>query len=250
MTQVFNAYSSYYNLIYKDKDYVAEVEYVYQLIKKYKPGSKDIVEFGSGTGKHALLFSQKGLNVLGIEPSTEMLRIAAQNANDSLSFQNDSIGSFNGNNTYDVALALFHVISYVNLNEAVLQAFKNVHKHLNPGGLFIFDVWYSAAVLTQLPEKRTKTIENEAIKVIRNATPVNHWNRNIIDVIYDITVLEKGTGRTHNFLETHEMRHFSIPELDLLAKATGFEILKAEEFGTAKQPGTDTWGVCFVLRKV
>lgn len=249
MTDVFNAYSSYYNLLYKDKDYAAEVEYVHQLIKKYKADSKNIVEFGSGTGKHALLFSQKGFNVLGVEPSTEMLNIAKQNVTDNLLFQNDSIGSFTGN-TYDVALALFHVISYVNSNEALLQAFKNVYKHLNPGGLFIFDAWYSPAVLTQLPEKRTKTIENETIRVTRNATPVNQWNRNVIDVIYDITVLEKETGNKYSFSETHQMRHFSSPELDLLAKTAGFEILKAEEFGTAKQPGPDTWGVCFVLRKV
>jgi hypothetical protein len=46
------------------------------------------------------------------------------------------------------------------------------------------------------------------------------------------------------------MRHFSIPEIELLAKLTGFEIIKTEEFLSGETPGPNTWGVCFVLSKV
>ena len=45
------------------------------------------------------------------------------------------------------------------------------------------------------------------------------------------------------------MRHFSIPEIKLLAEFSGFEFLKAEEFVTGNEPSPVTWGVNFILRK-
>ena len=249
MSKIFNALSTYYDLIYENKDYVGETAYIIELIKKFRPGTKKIVEFGSGTGKHAMLLCENGFQVMGVEPSSEMLEIAKQRVDTMLSFQNDSITSFSSSEQFDVATALFHVISYLNTNEELLLSFKNVHQHLSTDGLFIFDVWYSPAVLSQLPEKRTKIVENELIKVLRNANPINHWNNNVIDVIYDINVQEKLTGQNHQFSETHHMRHFSIPEIELLAQVTGFELLKTEEFGTSEIPGPNTWGVNFILRK-
>jgi len=60
---------------------------------------------------------------------------------------------------------------------------------------------------------------------------------------------DTGTGAVETFSETHPMRHFSLPELEWLASATGFERLCAEEFLTGASPGPDTWGLCLVWRK-
>lgn len=250
MSGNFNAYSSYYDLIYKDKDYVGESEYILNLLKKYANNVQTVVEFGSGTGKHALLFCQNGLSVVGVEPSQEMLNIANNNSHPNLSFKLDTIATYKSDNRYDAALSLFHVISYLNTNKELREAFENVNKHLKEGGLFIFDVWYSAAVLNLVPEKRTKTIENDLIQVVRYANPINHWNKNIIDVNYDIEITEKNDKLKHHIKETHSMRHFSIPEIEMLAHVSGFQILHTEEFGTSNLPGPQTWGVCFVLKKL
>jgi len=250
MNQNFNAYSSYYDLIYKDKDYVGESEYILNLLKTYGNEVKNIVEFGSGTGKHAMLFCQNGFYVEGVEPSQEMLNIASNNTHPNLSFKLNTIASYKSDNRYDAALSLFHVISYLNTNQELKEAFDNVNKHLKDGGLFVFDVWYTPAVLSLVPEKRTKTIENNLIEVVRHANPINHWNKNIIDVNYDIEINEKQSNLKHYIKETHPMRHFSIPEIEMLAQITGFKILHAEEFGTSKMPGPQTWGVCFILKKL
>ena len=37
---VFNEYAHYYDLLYKDKDYVGEAEYIDSLIKKYNGKTK------------------------------------------------------------------------------------------------------------------------------------------------------------------------------------------------------------------
>ena len=55
----FEKYSYYYDLLYEDKNYESEVEYVKTKLLKQKQNVKTILEFGSGTGRHARLLAQK-----------------------------------------------------------------------------------------------------------------------------------------------------------------------------------------------
>jgi ubiquinone/menaquinone biosynthesis C-methylase UbiE len=56
----FRKYASYYDLLYRDKDYSAEVVYIDSLVRRHCPESHYILELGSGTGRHALLLAQRG----------------------------------------------------------------------------------------------------------------------------------------------------------------------------------------------
>jgi hypothetical protein len=44
------------------------------------------------------------------------------------------------------------------------------------------------------------------------------------------------------------MRYLFLPEIDLLLRKTGMEIIESSEWMTGREPGFDTWGVCFVVR--
>jgi len=250
MSQNFNLYSQYYDLLYKDKDYLAETEYLLDLINQYSPQSKNLIELGSGTGKHANLLAVKGYQVLGIERSAEMVEIANRNKKDGVNFQIADITDFKTNESFDVALSLFHVISYLTSNESLIKTFENVQSCLNREGIFIFDVWHSAAVNFQAPEKRTKILHGENLEVTRNATPIIYSELNVVEVNYDIAVKNLKDGSTHSFEEQHPMRHFSRPEIELLAYATGFEVIHNEEFLSKATPSIETWGVCYILKKL
>jgi hypothetical protein len=56
-------YAAYYDLIYRDKDYAAEAEYVARLIRSSVPASRAILELGSGTGRHGRLLAAMGFDV-------------------------------------------------------------------------------------------------------------------------------------------------------------------------------------------
>ena len=58
MSANFNLYSKYYNLLYADKDYQGETSYIKNLLQKYFPSAKSILEFGSGTGGTWIKISQ------------------------------------------------------------------------------------------------------------------------------------------------------------------------------------------------
>ena len=60
MSQFGDLYSQYYDLLYSDKDYGKEVEYIDSLIKENSNNTQTILDMGCGTGKHAELLCDKG----------------------------------------------------------------------------------------------------------------------------------------------------------------------------------------------
>ena len=244
---VFNAYGRYYDLLYHDKDYPAEVAYVQQLLTQAGMTQGDILEFGSGTGKHGRLLAQRGYRVHGIERSPDMLQRAVQA--DGFTCELGDIGVVKLARTFDAVLALFHVISYQITNAQLHAVFTRASEHLALGGLFLFDFWYSPAVAIQRPEVRIKRWADTVVDITRIAEPKVMTHENRVDVHYTIFVRRLGDSTVDVLEETHPMRHFSLPEIDLLAEAHGFERTTAEAFLTGEVPSPATWGVCVVLRK-
>lgn len=248
MNQVFDAYSSYYDLFYHDKDYIAEVDYIDKLLTRYGNKVHEILEFGSGTGIHGKLLAQSGYKVTGIELSQQMVDRAEEIKG--FSCRQGDIRNVNLGRTFDAVISLFHVMSYQVTNLDIQAALSNAAAHLLSGGLFVFDFWYSPAVYAQKPKVRVKRMENDRLKIIRIAEPVIYPNENRIDVHYTIHVQETSSKKCEVLEEVHPMRHFSLPEIDLLAAATGFERIGVEEFLSGESPSESTWGVCVILRKI
>jgi SAM-dependent methyltransferase len=247
-SRVFNAYSRYYDLLYRDKDYTGEVEYVAALFARHGLSGCQLLELGSGTGKHGRLLAERGYQVTGVERSADMVARAIQTGG--FSCRQGDICSVKLGCTFDAVLSLFHVMSYQVSNSSINAVLARSAEHLKSGGLFVFDVWYSPAVCEQRPEIRVKRMTDGVVEITRIAEPVIYPNENRVDVNYTIFVREIATGAFETFGEIHPMRHFSLPELDFLADAHGFERLAAEAFMTGESPGKSTWGVCIVLRKM
>ena len=243
MIKVFDEYSKYYDLLYKDKDYIAESKYISDLIKRFSPNSKTVLELGCGTGKHALLLNQKGYEVFGIDLSQTMLDDAKKNGIDC------TIGdarTFRANKTFDTVLSLFHVASYQSSDEDLLDYFNTASLHLKPGDIFIFDCWYKPAVLAQLPEKRTKELENDDLKIKRFCKPNHIKEKSIVEVNYDIEITDKKMNEIKLISEKHTMRYFSTEDLQQFANEKNIELIHSEQWLTGKSPDESTWGVCFV----
>lgn len=215
------------------------------LLKTYSPQTKTILEYGCGTGGHGVLLNEFGYEVYGLEKSAEMADVARIRG---LKCEVADISDFSLGRTFDACISLFHVISYINDNENLINVFKNTKGHLKKGGVFIFDVWFTPAVMSQKPEVRVKKIENSEVEVMRIAIPSIDHIANTVGVNYQIILKEKGTGQYSEFQEVHNMRHFGIPEIGLIASATGFDVLKAEEFLSGQSPSDNTWGVNFILK--
>ena len=216
----FDDYAQYYDLLYQDKNYIEEVEYIEKHIKNNSSEAKSILELGCGTGAHAEYLATMGYMVHGVDMSEPML-VQAESRKEKLTsdiaerltFSYGDIRTVNINTKYDVVVSLFHVMSYQTSNDDLTAVFQTASKHLKPGGIFLFDFWYGPAVLIQKPETRIKRLENNEIKVTRLAEPVMHVNKNVVDVNYDVFIEQKETGHITQIQEKHEMRYIFLPEL-------------------------------------
>lgn len=244
---VFGDYSKYYNLLYKNKDYAREVSYVLNLIERYNPDSKTILDLGCGTGRHDELFAKRGYSVCGVDISEKMLEEANKLAEKGkLSFFKGDIRNLKLNQQFDVVISLFHVISYQTTNEDIRNTFETALKHLKNGGIFIFDCWYGPAVLSERPTVRVKRLEDENIKLLRVAEPVMYPNKNLVDVNYQIIIEDKQNGSYEKLNEIHKMRYLFKPEIESFLESAGFTLERYEEWLSGNEPGFDTWGVTFI----
>jgi SAM-dependent methyltransferase len=261
LMSVFGAYSRYYNLLYRDKDYSGEAAYVRSLIQEQHPKARTVLDLGCGTGRHASLLARMGYELTGVDRSHEMLAVAraqpsaAEPGGDSPRprvspvFVQGDIRAVRLGKTFDVVISLFHVMSYQTKNEDLRAAFDTAREHLNPGGLFIFDCWYGPAVLSHRPEVRVRRLEDDEILVTRLAEPVLHPNENLVDVRYEIFVRDKLRDRVDELSETHTMRYLFAPEVRLLLDGANLQLLGLREFMTDQSPGFDTWNAVFVAAK-
>ena len=253
---IFDAYSQYYNLLYRDKDYGGESSYVADIFEREKCGKK-LLDLGCGTAKHAIELVDRGFDILGVELSEQMLARALK-AKSSISpaskgrlrlVQGDAC-TFRAGEFFDIVSALFHVVSYQTTNESLRGFFTTAAAHLRPNATFLFDCWYGPAVLRTLPEPRMKTGQNDDCEVIRFATPRLRPNDNVVEVHYRILVKSVDTGQWAEFREQHDMRYLFLPELQLFASDCGFEKKEATEFLSGKALSLDTWSACIVARRL
>ncbi len=252
---VFGNYARYYDLLYRDKDYAGEAQFVHQLLQNYAPSTKSILELGCGTGVHAELLAKEGYQIHGVDLSTDMLLRATDRLSSlptelgsRLEFYQGDIREVRINKQFDAVISLFHVLSYQTTNEDLQAAFATVKAHLKPGGVFIFDCWYGPAVLSDRPGLRVKRLEDEEISVIRIADSLMYPNDNLVDVHYQVLIKQKTTGTVEELQETHKMRYLFKPEINLLLVQSGFEYIESREWMTNREPGFDTWGVYFIVR--
>jgi SAM-dependent methyltransferase len=247
---VFDKYSRYYDLLYKDKDYQSEANYVHGLIQAGNPDIKSILELGCGSGIHAQMLGRLGYSVHGIDVSQSMIENACSRADEIVGFEMGDVRNYRCNRIFDAVVSLFHVASYQTSNVDFEQFVQTSSKHLNMGGMFIFDFWYGPGVLTDLPSRREKVMEDSETKVTRVSIPEMFANENICKVHFDVKVLDKKSKQSYDINEIHPMRYFFMPEIELMLRISGFQIHKALKWMTTETPDLNSWNVVVIAHKV
>lgn len=251
--EVFKDYAYYYNTFYQDKDYRAEAEQIDSLMKKYGKDVSTIVNYGCGTGRHDIELTKLGYHCKGIDKSSLMIDIAKENAaqeNLDIDFSTADIRNFESQSHFEAVISLFHVMSYQNRNRDVLEAFRSARRALDQRGLFLFDVWYGPGVLSDRPALRVKEIEDAKNKLVRIARPVMHDKDNVVDVHYEIFVIDKVTGVAKVIQEVHSMRYFFRPELEYWLNEAGFELIDNLDCRTLGETDYSSWTSYFIARAI
>jgi len=250
---VFGSYASYYDILYQDKDYQAEIGFVAKLLARFAEPGCDVLELGCGTGLHGLMLAETGYRVDGIDLSQDMLAIAEARRQmapletaSRVAFLAGDLRTFSLGRRYGAAISLFHVMSYQTTDEDLMRTLSGVRRHLELGAPFIFDFWHGPAVAASGPIARTKTMENASIRVARETTPVWHPDRDVVEVCYHLTVTDKRTDAQLEIDERHEVRYLFVPHVSRCLKTAGFRLVESGEWMTGLPAADDTFGVYVV----
>ena len=259
MKQPFNDYSKYYDLLYGDKDYLKEVNYIHSIIQKHNPSARTILDLGCGTGIHANMLASLGYTVTGIDFSDQMINIANSklktdyNSNKkNLIFKKGDIRNLDNviNTQFDVVLSLFHVFSYLIENHDVKSGLQSIVKSTKEnGGIAIFDFWYGPGVLTELPINRNKSFENAWFKVNRITYPDLLHLKNTVNVNFYLEIRDKVSQKDFTMEEIHPMRYYFFPEIKFFLSNLGIDNFAFYNWLSTDAPDISSFSACVIIER-
>jgi len=249
---VFSEYSDFYDLYYADKDYAAEVDFVLELAARVGNAPKTLLDMGCGTGRHLEEFAKHGLKCDGFDLSTEMLSHARKRlAGTGVGLSQGNLTDFQNGKQYDIVVAMFAVMGYLTENSQLAAGLETARKHLNPGGIFVFDGWFGPAVLSERPEKRCHQYKNGQDTITRDVTPHLDPVQQTVTVHYDVSTLKGGEVVGNRIQEDHIMRFMFVQEARFAMETAGLKFVHCCPFLEPEgELSLKTWNVTFVARRV
>ena len=141
-----NAYENLalsYDRLTNDVDYEATVDFYWQILNREGLHPRTAVDLACGTGSVALLLARKGLQVIGVDLSADMLCQANQKAQEQdadVLFVCQPLQELSLSRGVDLAVCALDSLDYITDPEDCREAIRRIYRVLNPGGCFIFDV--------------------------------------------------------------------------------------------------------------
>ena len=133
---IYDKFSRFYDVIMGDRSDAAR--YVSELIVRYHPKTKTVLEIACGTGSILGLLS-RSYDVSGLDRSGAMLAIARKKL-PHVRFIRQDITRFRLAARFDAIICVFDSINHLLRPADWWKVFSLVARHLNKDGLFIFDV--------------------------------------------------------------------------------------------------------------
>ena len=137
----YSAFARYYDSLMRGVDYAARAGYLCGAMERlgHEPGLT--LDLACGTGSLTLALAERGLDVYGLDASSEMLAVArrkAEAAGKSIFFVCQKMQEMDLYGGADTIVCTLDSVNH--LSEAELrETFRRVAMFLNPGGYFFFD---------------------------------------------------------------------------------------------------------------
>ena len=173
-----------------------------------------------GTGNLSYYLAKSRYDLTCFDISSEMLSIAYNKLNSfkNVKLLNQNMIDFKLNKKFDAIISICDSINYIIDKEDLLNVFKNVKKHLNEGGVFIFDI-NSYYKLKNIIGNNTFVEDRDKIYYIWQ----NYFDSNSNIVEFYLTFFVSNENKKYiRFDEEHFQKAYHTDEIIELLKIASF----------------------------
>lgn len=246
-------YYQYYDSFFKNKDYEGEAETVLDLSKANGVVKVDnLLEVGCGTGNHTVFLAKKARHVAAVDIDREMVKqarrkMALKKIRNVRLFDTGLTGVTRGR--FDLAVALFNVVTYVPTLNELDKFFLQVASKIRSGGLFIFDSWNGIAAIKDQPKAKTSEVQVGTKKILCSTIPKIDLFNQKVELGYEFRVM-----RGRKIIETGETSMnqslWTPAEIGKSCVAAGLALVGVYPLmDTSRAASAEDWKIMYVVRK-
>lgn len=246
--EIYNDFAAVYDSFMEDTPYDKWIKFINKTIEQEGITPQIICDLGCGTGKMCELFTEAGLEVIGIDGSEEMLMVARENAMDrelDILYLLQDMSEFELFGTVDVIVSTCDSLNYLTDTQKVLSTFKWVNNYLEKGGLFIFDMNTSYKYKEVLGDKVFAQQTEDAAYIWENyyeeETGINEFGVTFF--------IEDEDGKYFRTEEVHHQKAYTVEEVKALLGEAGMELVGIYDDYTDKPYSETTERMTFVARE-
>lgn len=235
----YGCFSEFYDRLTTDVDYAAYAEYLLSLFERHKGERPSmLLDLACGSGSLALEMAVRGIDVIGVDGSEEMLAIAsekAQAAGRQLLFLCQDMRKLDLYGTVDGAVCVLDSLNHVTNTAGLAEIFRRLSLFIEPGGLFIFDVNTPYKHREVLADNTFVMEEEDLVCVWRNECQPRTCT---VSMLLDFFV-EQEDGRYERLTDLVKERAYSLDTLRRMLKENQFETLAVYGERTLLPPEPD-----------
>lgn len=198
-----------------------------------------VLDLGCGTGTLTELLYQKGYDMMGIDNSEEMLRVAMEKREGSGSeilYLCQDMRDIDLYSTVGTVISVCDSVNYLLEDEDIEDTFSLVSNYLYPGGIFIFDFNTVYKYETVIGDTTIAENRDNCSFIWEN---YYHGKEHINE--YDLTIfVEEKEELFRRFRETHYQRGYTLEEMEQFVLKAGMKILLTLDADTHGSPGAES----------
>ena len=238
---IYTAFAKYYDYVLKDIDYNDWFSFLKSVMIKYNPSAKNILEIGCGTGKFGAKFSSNGYNIIGIDNSVEMLKIAKRRAKNNFKIFCANATSFHLKKKQDFIFCIHDMVNYILDKKNILKMFKCIKKTMHKDSIFLFDITTEYNIL--------ENFENNRTNYYYKGCSIKWDNKYNFETKIISSTLKFTTNENETLSETHNQKIYTINEMKSIIKKAGLELLAIYGDSTFYPVAQTSVMINFVTRK-
>lgn len=246
MEEQFGGLAPLYDALMASIPYRRWVAEMLRYATRYRPRRRSVLDVGCGTGSASFLLADRGLDVVGVDASADMIAEARRKAQGRANprFEVQRMEDLDVPERFDVAVSLFDSVNYVTEPANLRAAFRRIRRHLLPEGLWMFDMNTPFALEMELFTQNNLRSDHEPKYDWRS-----RYDRATRLTTVDMTFYVKQGDTRAVVKETHRQRAYTLEEIRAMLEDADFEVLHVTEAYTGRPLSDSSDRALFVARK-